>query len=311
MKNYKKIILSGIILVTSYSLHAQQEAMFTHYMYNTLAVNPAYAGSREALTATLLHRSQWVDFKGGPTTQTFTLHSLLKNNKIGLGGSLINDKIGPVKNMAAYIDFAYIIKLSEKSKLAFGLKGGINSMQANLSALELDDQSDVTFQNNINSKILPNFGFGMYYSNEKFYAGLSIPKLLENNFRNSEVKFSTKITEEIRHYYFIAGGVIKLSEKIDLKPTTFIKVTKAAPIEADITTTFIYQKKIFIGAMFRTGDAVGLLVGYNLTPQVHVGYSYDLSYGLKTSVYNKGTHEIMISYDFTKDVTKMKTPRFF
>lgn len=311
MKNLKLLMLIGFTTLSWVSLKAQQEAMFTHYMYNTLLVNPAYAGSKEALTGTLLHRSQWVDFKGGPITQTLTIHGPLKSQKIGLGGSVVNDKIGPVKTMAAYIDFAYIAKLTEKSNLAFGLKGGVNSMHVNLNALELDDQTDAAFQNNINNKVLPNFGFGMYFSNERFYAGLSIPKLLENNFRTEEAKFATDIREQVRHYYFIAGAVFKLSETVELKPTTLVKVTKAAPIEADITANFIYKKKLTLGAMYRTGDAYGLLVGFNLTPQVHLGYSYDMSYGLKTITYNKGTHEIMLSYDFAKDVTKIKTPRFF
>jgi type IX secretion system PorP/SprF family membrane protein len=311
MKNLKKIIIALLLGFAGLNMNAQQEAMFTHYMYNTLAVNPAYAGSRDAITATVLHRSQWVSFKGAPTTQTLTVHGPLKSKKIGLGLSVVNDKIGPIRNTAAYADFAYILKLTEKSNLAFGLKGGINYMQANLSALVLDNQSDAAFENNISSKILPNFGFGMYYSTEKFYAGISAPKLLENNFITKETSFSTKITQEIRHYYVIAGAVFKLSENIDLKPTTFVKVTTGAPIEADLTTTFIFKKKLNAGVMFRTGDAVGVLVGYSIADQFHIGYSFDWSYGLKSFKYNNGSHEIMLSYDiFGKGKEKSKA-RFF
>jgi type IX secretion system PorP/SprF family membrane protein len=311
MKNFKKIIFAGVLAVISLAMHAQQDAMFTHYMYNTLAVNPAYAGSRDALTATLLHRSQWVDFKGAPSTQTLTIHSPVKGNKIGLGFSLINDQVGPIKDMATYVDFAYRIKLTEKSKLSFGLKGGINYMQANLNALLLDEQTDAAFQDNISSKILPNFGFGLYYSTEKFYAGISAPRLLENNFRTKEANFSNKTIQEIRHYYLIAGAVLKLSENIDLKPTTFVKVTTAAPIEADLTTTFIFKKKLSAGVMFRTGDALGLLVGYNIAEQFHIGYSFDWSYGMKTFKYNNGSHEIMLSYDFIGKGKEKSKARFF
>lgn len=294
MKKY--ILVSIITAAATFNANAQQDAMFTHYMYNTLAVNPAYAGSREALSSTLIHRSQWVSFDGGPTTQTLTIHGPLKSKKIGLGFSLINDKIGPVKNIGAYGDFAYMIKLTEKSKLSFGLKGGINFMQVKLNELTLNEQTDVTFQNNI-SKALPNFGFGLYYSAEKFYAGLSVPRLLENNFRINETKFSSKISEDIRHYYFIAGAIFKLSDNLELKPSTFVKVTNSAPIQADLTTEFIFHKKLLVGAMFRTGDALGILAGFNVTSQLHIGYSFDWSYGLKTMKYNNGSHEIMLRYD--------------
>jgi type IX secretion system PorP/SprF family membrane protein len=297
MKNIYKIIGSGLLVLVSFSIHAQQDAMFTHYMYNTLAVNPAYAGSRDVLSATVLHRSQWVDFEGAPTTQTLTLHSPVKSKKIGLGLSLINDKVGPVKSMGAYADFAYILKLDEKSKLAFGLKGGITSMQVRLNSLQLNDETDAAFQNNISSKYLPNFGFGMYYSRKRFYAGVSVPRMLENNFRTSEMGFSSKNAQERRHYYAIAGAVFRLSDNVDLKPTSFVKATMGAPIEADITSSFIFYKRLTIGAMFRTGDAAGILAGFNINDQFQIGYSYDWSYGLRTFKYNYGSHEIMIRYD--------------
>ena len=163
MKTLGKLAAFVLFACCGHTLLAQQEAMFTHYMNNTLAVNPAYAGSRDALTITALHRSQWVGFDGAPTTQTVTMHTPLFNNKLGLGLSVVHDQIGPVKTTSAYVDLAYIIKTSEKGHLAFGLKGGFNFMQANLSTLQLNQQSDAAFQDNIQSKFLPNFGFGIYY----------------------------------------------------------------------------------------------------------------------------------------------------
>ncbi|HEX8517195.1 MAG TPA: type IX secretion system membrane protein PorP/SprF [Bacteroidia bacterium] len=300
MKELYKIILAGTLVAANAGAFAQQEGMYTNYMFNTLTVNPAYAGSREALTANLLHRSQWVSFDGAPTSQTFTIHDLLKNRKIGWGLSVVNDKSGPVKNMGVNADFAYILKLSQTSKLAFGLKGGINYMEVRLNSLQLDEESDPAFQNNIMSKMLPNFGFGMYYSRPRFYTGISSPKLMENNFKARETGFTTSSPDQVRHYYFIAGGLIKLSDNLELKPTTFIKATTAAPLQADLTTSFIYNKRFRIGAMFRTGDAVGLLAGYYITDNFHVGYSYDWSYGLKTMKYNYGSHEILLSYELPK-----------
>jgi type IX secretion system PorP/SprF family membrane protein len=312
MRTLKRILFIFALAACSSHLNAQQDAMYTHYMYNTLAVNPAYAGSRDALTATLLHRSQWVDFKGAPVTQTLTLHTPLKSRKIGLGFSAVNDQVGPVKSTAMYVDFAYILKLTEKSRLAFGLKGGLNMMQIKLSSIALDEGTDPAFQNNVSSQLLPNFGFGMYYYRERFYAGISAPKLLENNFRTNETSGSTRIASEQRHYFLIMGTQVKLGENLEFKPTAFVKVTNAAPVEADLTASFIFNKRILAGVMFRTGDALGALIGVNITDQFHVGYSFDWSYGNKTFKYNSGSHEIMLRYDFIfKDKGRIRSPRFF
>ena len=168
MKTYKILISALILTIGSYAVKAQQIPMYTHYMNNTLMVNPAYAGSRDALTVTALHRSQWVDFKGAPMTQTLTLHSPLSNEHIGLGLSVMNDKIGPTNNTSVLADFVYILQLTEKSKLSFGISGGVNIFQANLNSLNLDVEGDPVFLENISNKTTPNFGFGAYYYRERF-----------------------------------------------------------------------------------------------------------------------------------------------
>ena len=164
MKTLIKITLALVLPLGSLTLNAQQAPMYTHYMYNTLVVNPGYAGSRDALTITALDRMQWVNFKGAPMTQTFTMHAPLENRHIGLGLSVLNDKIGPVNNTSLSGYFAYRMQLTEKSKLALGLSAGANIFQASLSSLQLDQQSDPVFLNNINNHMTPNFGFGAYYS---------------------------------------------------------------------------------------------------------------------------------------------------
>lgn len=313
MKTLKKIIMGMVLAFGSMTIYAQQAPMFTHYMYNTLSVNPGYAGSRDALTITGLHRSQWVDFSGAPLTQTLTLHTPLRNPHIGLGLSILNDKIGPSNNTTAAADFAYILNVSEKSKLAFGLSAGANIYQANLSSLQLDEQSDPVFANNISNHIAPNFGFGAYYSRERFYTGISVPSLLENSYSEvSQLNGNTLIAKEQRHYFFIAGTMIKISENLELKPTTLVKVTTSAPIQADITASFIIMKKLLIGGMFRTGDSFGALLGFDITQQFHLGYSFDWSYGLKTQKYNNGSHELMLRYDFLSLSQKqIHSPRNF
>lgn len=313
MKTIKKITFAVALTLGSLASQAQQAPMYTHYMYNTLAINPAYAGSRDALTVTGLNRMQWVNFKGAPMTQTVTMHAPLRNEHIGIGLAVLNDKIGPINNTSVTVDFAYIMKLNEKSKLALGLSATANMMQAGLSSLQLDQQTDPIFQNNINNQITPNFGFGAYYSRERFYAGISVPGLLQNNYSSVTLANGSASTgKEQQHYFFIAGTMINITDNFAFKPTTLIKVTPAAPAQADFTASFVIMKKFLIGAMFRTGDAVGGLVGFDITNQFHIGYSYDWSYGLQTSRYNQGSHEIVLRYDFIFASKKqIHSPRYF
>ncbi len=313
MKRIKKITLAIVSILGALNIQAQQDPMYTHYMFNTLMVNPGYAGSRDALTITGLHRSQWVDFKGAPVVQSLTMHSPFKNEHFGVGLSVLNDKIGSSNRTSIFGDFAYRMKLNKKSKLALGLSAGANIFQGNLSSLQLDQQSDPAFQNNITNRALPNFGFGLYYSRERFYAGISAPGLLQNNYSNvSLVNGTNLVGAEQRHYFFIAGAVLNITDNLAFKPTTLIKATSAAPIQADFTASFIIMKKVLLGVMYRTGDALGGLIGFNATDQLYLGYSYDWSYGLRTGKYNQGSHEIVLRYDFIFFSKKqIHTPRHF
>jgi type IX secretion system PorP/SprF family membrane protein len=312
MKTIKKKIFVTCLVLLSISLNAQQIPMFTHYMNNTLMVNPAYAGSRDALSITTLHRSQWVGFNDAPMTQTLSMHTPLRNERIGIGLSILNDKIGPTNNTSIFFNYAYIMKLSEKSKLSLGMSVGGSMFQANLNSINLDQQNDPAFQNNINNHLSPNFGFGVYYSREKFYAGLSTPMLLQNSYSGALDGNNVLVGKDQRHYFFIAGALINLSPDIAFKPTTLVKVTAVAPAQIDLTTSFIFMEKFLVGAMFRSGDAFGGLVGFNFSEQLHFGYSYDWSYGLKTAKYNQGSHEIMLRYDFIfSNKKQIHSPRYF
>ena len=194
-------LIVGITLVLfSTKFYSQQNPMFTQYMFNTLAVNPAYAGSGKAMNVTGLYRNQWVGLDGAPTTQTFFLHTPFLNKNMGLGLSVVNDKIGPVQQTMIYADYSYTIKLSEKAKLAFGLKGGVKLVNVNLRSLDVKDEQDVSFSQNITNQAIPNFGFGMYYHTKKWYVGISTPQLAEH--RSSNV-----LWPERRHYFLIAGYV--------------------------------------------------------------------------------------------------------
>lgn len=308
----KKLLLVVCFAALSFTAFAQQDAMYTHYMYNTLGVNPAYAGSREAVTATLLNRSQWVGFKGAPTTQTVTVHSPVYEDKVNLGLSIVNDKIGPTNNTSIFIDYAFRFQLDDESKLALGLKAGVNSLSADLTKLRLDNPDDEAFAGKLNTALTPNFGFGIYYSRDRFYAGLSVPRLLENKYEFNQSLSGNSVAKEQRHYYGIAGAMFTLNEDFDLKPTTLLKVTKGSPIEADFTASFIYQQKLLLGAMYRTGDAMGLLAGLDLNDQLHIGYSFDWSVVNNTAKYNYGSHEIVLRYDFVFATKyRIRSPRYF
>lgn len=310
MKRYFLILVSVIAVG---AVTAQQDAMFTHYMYNTLGVNPGYAGSRNALTLTALHRSQWVSFPGAPETQTFTIHGPALDDKIGLGLSIVNDKLGPIKSTSVYGDASYRLKLNRKSTLAIGLKAGINYMRGQFSDILIDDQTDAVFQQNEVMNANPNFGVGFYYHREKFYAGLSAPTLLENRFTANTVNGDrASFLDQQRHYFLIIGGVIDLNDNLMIKPTSFVKMTEGAPIELDLTGTLIYRERYNAGLMYRSGDAMGLLLGLNLNEQLYMGYSFDWSFLNTTLTYNGGSHEVMLRYDFIfKHRKKIKSPRYF
>lgn len=309
----KQILLTVFAILMGAATFAQQDAMFTHYSFNTLAVNSGYAGSRDALTVTGLHRSQWINFPGAPTTQTLTVHAPIANDKMGLGLSVLNDKIGPTQLTGVNADFAYKIQLGERGKLAFGLKAGLN-FRANrlVSKVTTAEGDDNAFQSDIQTDLLPNFGFGVYYSTPKFYVGLSTPRLLENDLAaNTTTSISSR---EQRHYFFIAGAVFPINESgsVKLRPTTFFKLTQGAPAELDLTALFYFQDKYWVGPMLRTTDAVGVLAGLNITDQFSLGYSFDWSFGNKTAVYNAGSHELMLRYDFIfKSKGKILSPRYF
>lgn len=310
MKKYKNLLIACLLSFGSFTIQAQLLPMYTHYMYNTLSINPAYAGSRDALTVTALNRSQWVDFKGAPTTQTITLHAPLRNNRIGLGASAVNDKIGPINNTSVNLDFAYMLQLTQQSKLALGISAGASILQANISSLELIQQNDPAFENNINNQLKPNVGFGAYYSRERFYAGISAPNLLLNTY--SVTNQSLNIVKEQRHYFLSTGAIFDLNSTLSFKPTALIKLTQTAPIQGDITASVIINKRILVGAMIRTGDACGLLLGVDIIEQLHIGYSFDFSYGMKTLTYNKGSHELVLRYDFLSASKKqIHSPRYF
>jgi type IX secretion system PorP/SprF family membrane protein len=298
----KLIITFGIFLV--FQLNAQQDPQFTQYFDNALFVNPAYAGSTGMLTATTIHREQWVGFEGRPTSTTLSLHSPLTYQSVGVGLTAVRDVIGPVRQNLFYGDFSYTLKLTEKSKLAFGLKAGLNMISSETSLLQTTQTGDINLLTNIRSRVNPNFGFGIYYHTPKFFAGLSTPRLIEQSLDGTESN------KEKRHYFGIVGAVIPINSNWKIRPTSQVKATIGAPISIDLSFSGIYQDKIWIGSMYRLNAAFGVFAQYQISPSFRIGLASDFS-TTQIRKYNYGTYEFLLSYDFRFNKQGIRSPRYF
>jgi type IX secretion system PorP/SprF family membrane protein len=304
------IMLCGI-LANSFHATAQYEPQFTQYLNNELFINPAYAGTRGFAAATLLYRDQWVGIEGAPRTATFGFHSPFMHDKIGLGLSVMNDRIGVTNQTGAFLNYAYHLPTSENSTLSFGLQGGIINVEEKLTDLTTIDPNDPEFSHNIPNKVVPNFGYGMYYhTNNKFYVGLSIPRFLENKIDPSTFKTFNRVNVHHWHYYLYSAYVFDAGENVKCKPSLMFKAAQGAPVELDVNINVLFKELFWVGASYRTGDAVALITQYQLTKQLRFGYSYD--YALtKLNNYSSGSHEFTLGYDFTFDKAKIVTPRYF
>jgi type IX secretion system PorP/SprF family membrane protein len=304
----KRKLLTLVMGVVAYCSFAQQTPQFTQYMYNTIAVNPGYAGSREALSIVGLHRSQWVGMDGGPVTQTLSIHSPLRNERIGVGFSFINDQLGDERNHYAYLDFAYTVNLSQNTKLAFGVKGGFSFYTLDESLLtDPDVINDPYFLEKYN-RWTPNIGAGLYLHQPKWYVGISSPRLIENDYtKNGFYK-----ALEQSHFYSIAGYVFDLNDSgsIKMRPTVLAKLTKGSPASFDGTLSFLFNEKLWLGASYRVDDSVGALADFQISKQLRLGYAYDYSIS-DVRRFNSGSHEIFLIFDFKFDKSKYKSPRYF
>lgn len=302
MKTILTIICASMLFSFSYS---QQDSQYTQYMYNTTLVNPAYAGSRETLTAFLLYRNQWVGLDGAPVTNNFSVSSPLGDSNFGVGLNFVNDKIGPVTENEISVDLAYFIQISENYKLSVGLKGTANLFNLDVNKLRIYDPLDPQFQN-VDTEFSPNVGAGMYLFSDKTYFGLSVPTFFESYRYNDN---NVQITKEKMHFYFIAGHVFTLSENIDFKPALLTKAVEGAPLQTDITANFLFFDKLTLGAAYRWDASISALAGFQISDSWFIGYGYDMETS-KLSNYNSGSHEIFLRYEFFNR-SRVSAPRFF
>jgi type IX secretion system PorP/SprF family membrane protein len=306
MKNLRIIIVLALSLTTSQEVFGQQEPQFTQYFDNTLFVNPAYAGSRGVMNMTAIHREQWVGFDGRPRSTTFSIHTPLSYESVGVGLTMVNDQAGPVTQRMVYGDFSYSLRFGNSDrKLAFGIKGGLNIINVGTADLTTTTDNDPKLMQNVRNTMNPNFGFGIYYHSPAFFAGVSSPRILEQSYGG----VSTTNLER-RHFFGIVGGVFNMNNAWKLRPTAQVKLTNGAPVSVDASITAIYKEKIWFGAMYRFDAAVGVFAQFLLTEQFRIGLASD--YGTqRIQKYNVGTFEVMLSYDFKFKKNGIRSPRYF
>lgn len=303
MKTHKYFIAIILVKLISLSIFAQQDPMYSQYMFNTLSLNPAYAGTSGKISAVLLTRHQWIGLEAAPQTQTFAIHSPLKN-RTSLGLSVIKDKAGPINNLSFQANYSYNINITNSSLLYLGLMAGVNNVNVQLADVDGVEFDDFAFSQNINA-FRPIFGFGLYINNPKFYAGFSIPDILETSYTNNINAWDHK-----RHYYFIAGHLANILDNLKLRSTMMARYVENSPVSADATLSVIIKDLFWIGGIYRLNDAAGLLFALQINPELRLGYSYDYSLNVLNTT-QTGSHELMISYDFAYQRTKYISPRYF
>lgn len=312
---------------------AQQDAMFTKYMFNSLVYNPAYAGAKDHMAVGLLHRTQWISIPGAPNTQSFTIHTPLKNNRVGVGFSAVNDQIGPTRMIQANLSYSYRIPLG-KAKLAIGLQGGIMNWRADWSELDLQQVDDDAFSEESPSYLNPNFGAGIYYYTKNFYVGLGAPHLIEYDLRKENIN-TAQWAKQYRHYFFSIGTAIPINgDNLIFKPSLLVKNVGllssfnkddayqniGAPTEFDIDVSLLFYQALWIGTSFRSAveafngtssfDSVDAWASYYLANGLRVGVAYD--YPLtKINTVSAGSFEVMLGYEFNYVTKKAVTPRYF
>jgi type IX secretion system PorP/SprF family membrane protein len=305
MRKYILVIL--LLIFQSLQTLAQQSSLFSQYMFNGLAINPAYAGTHDYLNLTTLGRKQWTGVDGAPSTMTFSAHTPLKNDKVSLGTLVYADKIGIFKQYSVSGIYAYKINITSKSRLSFGLQAGVTNYVARYSELTSKDANDPNLSQTDMSGYAPSFGAGLYYYSEKFYLGISSPFLINNLLHNQQLNTSFKMSST---YFLTSGIVCKLSEEVKIKPSMLIKYVPGAPVQIDLNTNFLFKEVLWVGASLRNFSSLSFLTQFNVNEQLRIGYDYDLNLNNVSGMY-RGSHEVMLNYFFSFSKKNVVTPRYF
>lgn len=309
----RKILTIILLFAFSKAITAQQDPQYTQFMYNNTVINPAYAGNRGVMSIMGLHRSQWVGLDGAPTTSNLSLHTPIKNSRVGLGLNVLSDKIGPTNETYVAADFSYTIPLKNDARLSLGLKGGIHSLNVDFTKLDIFNSSEFVIQDNIENKLSPTLGLGLYYHTDRFYIGLSTPNTLRTeHFDDRNANSTTFIAREFIHYFATLGYVFDLNDHVKFKPATLVKMVKGSPLQVDVTANFLLNEKFTLGAAYRWSAAVSGLLGFQLNEQMMIGFAYDYDTNeLVNATNNNGSYEIFLRFELFNSYKRILTPRFF
>ncbi len=318
MVNKKNPVIQLVLvcLFTMATLQGQQDAQYTQYMYNTMSVNPGYAGSRGQFSAAALYRSQWVGLNGAPETFTLNLHSPIRDSNLGYGVSVVNDNIGDGTVSETNIEavLSYTIDVSLEGKLSFGLKAGGHLLNLDFNKLRNFDAEPVS-TDNIENRFSPNFGLGIYYHTNTFYAGLSAPNLLQTEYFDNGQQDANSVqflSKERINFYLITGVVLDLNGNLKFKPAVLTKMVGGAPLQVDLSASFLFNDKFSFGAAYRLDAAVSGLVGFQISEQLMLGLAYDReTTALGGTQFNDGSFEVFLRYELVKSFQRLVSPRFF
>ena len=310
------VLFLAILGLQSYNIQAQQESQYTQYMYNTLSINPAYAGSRGGASILGLHRSQFVGLDGGPETQTLSIHSPIGESKrVGLGLNVVNDNIFITSE--TYVDghFSYTIPTSDAGKLAFGLKGGFQLLDVNYSEASAFQGGDTLLSTDIDDRFASQVGLGLFYHTPRFYAGLSAPNLLETeHFDDSQSlndATASFLARERVNYYLTSGYVFDITPDFKFKPSTLLKGVSGAPLQVDVTANALLYDKLTLGLAYRWSAALSALAGFQITDDLMIGLAYDRE-TTDLQPFNDGSFEVFLRYEILQDgPSRLISPRFF
>lgn len=301
-----------LLLFTVREGRAQQDPNYTQYMLNTMVINPAYVGSRGVVSVGGLYRSQWMGLEGAPKTQTLNVETPVGEN-MGLGLSIVNDNIGDGTVQETYFDvaFSYTIKVNDDSNLAFGLNAGGNLL--NIDFTNLINYGVEPNLANIDNKFSPNIGVGVYYYTEKFYAGISAPGLLETeHFENSEDSSSSFLATNRLNIYLTSGYIFELDKKTKLRPSVLLKGVSGAPLQVDLSASFLFNERFTAGAAYRFGSALSGLFGFQITEKFMLGLAYEVATTqLGSTTFNDGSFEVFLRFDFISRYRREVTNKFF
>ena len=303
-------IIFIVLLLISVSSFGQQDPMFTQYMNNPQLINPAYTGSQDNLNFNGIFRKQWVGaaIPWAPTTTSLSISSPFNSINVGVGLDFGYDDVGPMSLIGIFTDYAYHIKFDNGAKLSLGLKAGFNYYQENLIGLYTYEYDNYLALHSETNKLLFNTGVGVYYYTDKYFIGASIPTLV----RNSLVELDNTnliLARKEQHLFLTSGYEFELNTLFKLKPTVMFRMVNGAPVSAEVSATANFADKMWLGLMYRFGDAMAIHARFEVQDGFQIGYSYDLTTS-ELNHYSSGTHEIFFSYTIKRKRERVVSPRY-